>query len=129
MSPYVRDPKLWTSRRPPSADPLDTTDDDDPDLPPRPLPNSYWATPTLLASERPGDSRENVAIPRLSALLEVGITDFFDLTEEWESLSYFPILERLVSDKRGQITTLDPVTGNDANFFQNTISKGEGLLV
>ncbi|KAG8912098.1 hypothetical protein FRC00_005284, partial [Tulasnella sp. 408] len=129
MSSYVRNPKLWTSRRPPSAEPLDMTDDDDPDLPPRPLPNSYWATPTLLASERPGDSREHVALPRLSALLEVGITDLFDLTEEWESLPYFPILKRLVSEKGGQITKLDPVTGNYANFFQSTISNGEGLLV
>lgn len=129
MSAYVRDPKLWISRRPPSAKPLDTTDDDDPDLPPRPLPNSYWATPTLLASELPGDSRENVAVPKLSALLEVGMTDFFDLTEEWESLPYVPILERLVSEKGGQIIKLDPVTGDYANFFQSTASNGEGLLV
>ncbi|KIO23141.1 hypothetical protein M407DRAFT_113231 [Tulasnella calospora MUT 4182] len=131
MHPYVRNPKLWASQRPSWAGPLDTTDDDDPNFPPRPLPNSYWATPTLLASEYPGGLTENLAISKLIALLDVGITDFFDLTEEGELVPYSPILERLVSDRGGRIAKLDATRDNYSNFFQDQPreGRGENLLV
>ncbi|KAG8942357.1 hypothetical protein FRC04_003810 [Tulasnella sp. 424] len=130
MEPHIRDPKLWTSCRPTSAAPLDTTDDENLDLPPRPLPNSYWATPTLLASECPGDSREHIATPKLKALLDAGITDFFDLMEEWESLTYLPTLERLVSERGGHVVKLDTSKENDSTFFQDTPQNGdEGTLL
>ncbi|WP_345235804.1 protein-tyrosine phosphatase family protein [Hymenobacter saemangeumensis] len=55
---------------------------------PRPLPNSYWATPTLLACEYPGAKLEADAARRLDALLAAGIRDFYDLTEADELLPY-----------------------------------------
>lgn len=128
MPPYVRDPKLWASQRPSWEEPLDTTDDNDPSLPPRPLPNSYWATPTLLASEYPGGPTETLAIPRLTALLDVGITDFFDLTEKGELVPYSPILEKLVSGRGGTITKLDATSDGYSNFFQDQTEGGRGTL-
>ena len=54
----------------------------------RPLPNSYWATPLLLACEYPGALQEIDAAPRLDALLGAGIRDFYDLTEVGELQPY-----------------------------------------
>ena len=88
------------SERPRSAAPLDTTDDQDPSLRPRPLPNSYWATPSLLASEYPGHYEDEVAKPRLQTLIDVGeIRDFVDLTEDWELRPYVNILKDIAKDK------------------------------
>ena len=61
---------------------------------PRPLPNSYWATPLLLASEYPGAREEAEAAHRLDALLAAGIRDFYDLTEADEPLAPYEILLR-----------------------------------
>lgn len=54
---------------------------------PRPLPNSYWATPLLLASEYPGAKLKAEAAHRLDLLLAAGIRDFYDLTEATEGLA------------------------------------------
>lgn len=61
---------------------------------PRPLPNSYWVTPLLLASEYPGAREEAEAAHRLDALLAAGIRDFYDLTEADEPLAPYEILLR-----------------------------------
>lgn len=84
-----RDPSLlWKRIRPSWAAPLDTSDDSDPSLPRRPLANSYWATPTLLASEYPGDAKLDLAKMKLRALLDVGVREFIDLTGEGELRGY-----------------------------------------
>ncbi|KAG9032249.1 hypothetical protein FRB95_001645 [Tulasnella sp. JGI-2019a] len=99
-APYRdRNPSLWKQIRPTTAPPLDTTDDVDPLLPKRPLPNSYWATPLLLASEYPGDYRKEVAAMKLTALLDVGVRDFYDLTEAWELLPYSQILQGIATER------------------------------
>lgn len=54
----------------------------------RPFPNSYWATPLLLACEYPGAPTEALAAPKLDALLAAGIRDFYDLTREGEPEPY-----------------------------------------
>ena len=61
---------------------------------PRPLPNSYWATPLLLASEYPGAKEEATAVHQLDALLTAGIRDFYDLTEADEPLQPYEALLR-----------------------------------
>ena len=61
---------------------------------PRPLPNSYWATPLLLASEYPGARLEADAAHRLDLLLAAGIRDFYDLTEASEPLEPYEDLLR-----------------------------------
>jgi atypical dual specificity phosphatase len=59
---------------------------------PRPLPNSYWATPLLLACEYPGAKIEAEAVAKLDALLGAGIRDFYDLTEAGELQPYESLL-------------------------------------
>ncbi|KAJ8508071.1 hypothetical protein ONZ45_g2579 [Pleurotus djamor] len=56
---------------------------------PRPIPNSYWATPLLLACEYPWTPK--VLIPcrqKLDALLKAGVRTFIDLTECGELSPY-----------------------------------------
>lgn len=59
---------------------------------PRPIPNSYWATPHLLACEYPGAPTPAEAIPKIDALLAAGIRDFYDLTEPGELVPYEALL-------------------------------------
>ncbi|KAG6867687.1 hypothetical protein C0993_012386 [Termitomyces sp. T159_Od127] len=58
---------------------------------PRPIPNSYWATPQLLACEYPWTPK-NPNKPKLDALLRAGVRTFIDLTEAGELMSYANIL-------------------------------------
>ncbi|KAF8186768.1 protein-tyrosine phosphatase-like protein [Pholiota molesta] len=57
----------------------------------RPIPNSYWATPLLLACEYPW-SPQTPTNPKLDALLLAGVRTFIDLTECGELLPYTSIL-------------------------------------
>ena len=64
----------------------------DPSLPPIPYSNSYWATRTLLAAEYPGALEPHIALPRLTAILSLGIRDFIDLTHPSELVPYEPLI-------------------------------------
>ncbi|KAG6816572.1 hypothetical protein H0H87_004933 [Tephrocybe sp. NHM501043] len=57
----------------------------------RPIPNSYWATPQLLACEYPW-TPNNPNKPKLDALLRAGVRTFIDLTEAGELMSYANVL-------------------------------------
>ena len=52
----------------------------------RPIPNSYWATPLLVACEYPW--RPGVAKQKIEALFAAGVQTFIDLTEVDELLAY-----------------------------------------
>lgn len=52
----------------------------------RPIPNSYWATPLLLACEYPW--HPGVPKQKIEALLAAGVRTFIDLTEVDELLAY-----------------------------------------
>jgi atypical dual specificity phosphatase len=52
----------------------------------RPIPNSYWATPALLACEYPW--APSTPTPKLDALLLAGVRTFVDLTEPGELRPY-----------------------------------------
>ncbi|KAF9449624.1 phosphatases II [Macrolepiota fuliginosa MF-IS2] len=54
---------------------------------PRPIPNSYWATPLLLACEYPWTPKDPHK-PKLDALLCAGVRTFIDLTESGELRPY-----------------------------------------
>lgn len=58
---------------------------------PRPIPNSYWATPLLLACEYPWTPK-NPFKPKLDALLKAGVRTFIDLTECGELSPYANLL-------------------------------------
>jgi len=61
---------------------------------PRPIPNSYWATPLVLACEYPFHPLQPDC-PKLDALLRSGVRTFIDLTEEGELVPYFgPLFQR-----------------------------------
>ncbi|TFK33157.1 protein-tyrosine phosphatase-like protein [Crucibulum laeve] len=71
---------------------------------PRPIPNSYWATPLLVACEYPW-SPKNPNKPKVDALLRAGVRTFIDLTECGELVPYASIL----SD-RATLLGIDPAT-------------------
>jgi len=113
--PNVSRPKsqyLWISSRPPNAPPLDRTDDNDPRLPPRPYPNSYWATGSVLGAEYPAQADENITIARLESLLDAGVVDYIDLTQPGERLPsaqpYLRTLERLGQARGYTVLRMDP---------------------
>ena len=87
-SPYLFLIRLYQSliilsrRALPSPMPLPTTTE-------RPIPNSYWASPHVLACEYPWSP----ACPdKLDALLNAGVRTFIDLTEPGELSPYAPHL-------------------------------------
>jgi atypical dual specificity phosphatase len=57
----------------------------------RPIPNSYWATPQLLACEYPWTPTDPQR-PKLDSLLRNGVRTFIDLTESGELKPYTSIL-------------------------------------
>ncbi|GAW07312.1 dual specificity protein phosphatase [Lentinula edodes] len=77
---------------------------------PRPIPNSYWATPLLLACEYPWTPK-NPYRPKLDALLKAGVRTFIDLTECGELSPYSNIL-----CGRAALLGIDPVTIEYHNF-------------
>ncbi|SFQ49454.1 ADP-ribosylglycohydrolase family protein [Hymenobacter arizonensis] len=70
---------------------------------PRPLPNSYWATPHVLGCEYPGDLNQEKARVKLTALLQAGITDFVDLTEAHELAPYEDLLQTVAAEQGVQV--------------------------
>ncbi|KAJ7074895.1 protein-tyrosine phosphatase-like protein [Mycena belliarum] len=69
---------------------------------PRPIPNSYWATPHLLACEYPWTPK-NPSNPKLDALLKAGCRTFVNLTESKELVSYASQLS-----VRASLLNIDP---------------------
>ncbi|CAL1710469.1 unnamed protein product [Somion occarium] len=65
---------------------------------PRPIPNSYWATPYLVACEfpycplTPSQIERKQTKQKLDALLAAGVRTFIDLTEPHELFPYSPHL-------------------------------------
>ena len=66
-----------------------------PNVPERPIANSYWVIPgKLLAGEYPSSLYDGLARQMIRVLLDCGIDYFLDLTEEGEGRSqilYVPI--------------------------------------
>lgn len=59
---------------------------------PRPFPNSYWATPLLVACEYPWTPTRANRSQKLDLLLRAGVRTFIDLTEDGELSPYAPHL-------------------------------------
>lgn len=72
---------------------------------PRPIPNSYWATPLLLACEYPYAPR--LKSQKLDALLLSGIRTFIDLTEHGELSPYAPHLDKRASRLGIDVSTIE----------------------
>ena len=84
---------------------------------PRPIPNSYWATPQLVACEfpycplTPAQIARNQTKQKLDALLLAGVRTFIDLTEPHELFPYSPHLT-----DRCKIVGIDPREVEYHNF-------------
>lgn len=59
---------------------------------PRPFPNSYWATPLLVACEYPWTPTRTSRSQKIDLLLRAGVRTFIDLTESGELSPYAPHL-------------------------------------
>jgi atypical dual specificity phosphatase len=59
---------------------------------PRPFPNSYWATPLLVACEYPWTPMRTGRSQKIDLLLRAGVRTFIDLTESGELCPYAPHL-------------------------------------
>ncbi|KAH9972519.1 protein-tyrosine phosphatase-like protein [Russula compacta] len=59
---------------------------------PRPIPNSYWATPLLVACEYPWTPTSAIRSQKIDQLLRAGVRTFIDLTECGELSPYEPHL-------------------------------------
>ncbi|KIY73250.1 hypothetical protein CYLTODRAFT_417215 [Cylindrobasidium torrendii FP15055 ss-10] len=71
---------------------------------PRPIPNSYWATPLVLACEFPWSPYASCTNKcKLDALLAAGVRAFIDLTESGELKPYSDIL-----CQRAEMLGIDP---------------------
>jgi len=70
----------------------------------RPIPNSYWATPLLLACEYPWCPGPVATRQKIDALLAAGVRTFIDLTEVDELVSYHSYLAQ-----RAEIMGLDDI--------------------
>jgi hypothetical protein len=64
---------------------------------PRPFPNSYWATPLLVACEYPWTPTRAQRSQKLDLLLRAGVRTFIDLTESGELSPYAPHLSAHVA--------------------------------
>lgn len=64
---------------------------------PRPFPNSYWATPLLVACEYPWTPMWTGRSQKIDLLLRAGVRTFIDLTESGELCPYKPHLATHVS--------------------------------
>lgn len=64
---------------------------------PRPFPNSYWATPLLVACEYPWTPTWTGRSQKIDLLLRAGVRTFIDLTESGELCPYQPHLSAHVS--------------------------------
>ncbi|THH10490.1 hypothetical protein EW146_g8356, partial [Bondarzewia mesenterica] len=74
---------------------------------PRPIPNSYWATPLLLACEYPWSPYCFRPNQKLDVLLQAGVRTFIDLTESGELSSYAPHLAARVARASINVETVE----------------------
>jgi len=72
---------------------------------PRPIPNSYWATPLLLACEYPYAPSQKSQ--KLDALLSSGVRTFIDLTEHGELSPYSPHLDERAARLGIDVSTIE----------------------
>ncbi|KAI9438032.1 protein-tyrosine phosphatase-like protein [Lactarius indigo] len=94
-----------------SRDPSSSTCSSLPSIPtenhlmrPRPFPNSYWATPLLVACEYPWTPTRAQHSQKLDLLLRAGVRTFIDLTESGELSPYAPHLAAHVA----RVGSIDP---------------------
>jgi hypothetical protein len=68
----------------------------------RPIPDSYWVSPSqLLAGAYPSERRAAAARHRLTALLDAGIRSFVDLTETGDGLVSYDAAVKTLAVERG----------------------------
>ncbi|OBZ77327.1 hypothetical protein A0H81_01664 [Grifola frondosa] len=116
ISSALRRQAEYLSLPPPSCSPL-TSASKSLRTRPRPIPNSYWATPFLVACEfpycplTPAQLTRKHTKQKLDALLAAGVRTFIDLTEPHELFPYSPHLAA-----RCALLGIDPADVEYHNF-------------
>lgn len=84
------------------------------ELPPRPLPATYWVVPgRLLVGEHPASRSRADAMDRLRRFLLAGVTCFVDLTEPAELPTYEPLLPLATPEGRRIEYMREPIRDHD----------------
>jgi len=84
------------------------------DLPPRPLPATYWVVPgRLLVGEHPASRSRADSMDRLRRFLLAGVTCFVDLTEPTELPAYEPLLPLTTPEGRRIEYMREPIRDHD----------------
>jgi len=92
---------------------------------PTPFPECYWVLPgRFLAGEFPGARRPGNPSPRITALLETGITRFIDLTREGE----LPDYEDALRDESYRFHSVVQRHSSIGDFGLPTFSQMKNLL-
>ncbi len=93
-------------------------------LPPRPIPDSYWVVPgRLLAGEHPGSTSRAAAMDRLKRFLASGVSCFIDLTEPDESPPYEAYLPFATPGGRRIAYLREPIPDHDVPAARETMTR------
>jgi len=101
----------------------------DPRLPPRPLPATYWVVPgRFLVGEHPGSQSRAEAMDRLRRFLGFGVTCFIDLTEPGELPSYETLLPQVTPDGRRVEYLREPIRDHDVPSGDAPVSRAIEMI-
>ena len=93
-------------------------------LPPRPIPDSYWVVPgRLLAGEHPGSTSRAAAMDRLKRFLASGVSCFIDLTEPDESPPYEAYLPFATPGGRRIAYLRETIPDHDVPAVRETMTR------
>jgi ADP-ribosylglycohydrolase len=102
----------------------ETTGNTTPELPPRPLPATYWVVPgRLLVGEHPASRSRADAMDRLRRFLLAGVTCFVDLTEPAELPAYEPLLPLTTPEGRRIEYMREPIRDHDVPADDERMSQ------
>jgi ADP-ribosylglycohydrolase len=102
----------------------DTSGTPEAEIPPRPLPATYWLVPgRLLVGEHPGSQSRADAMDRLRRFLVAGVTCFVDLTEPGELPSYEGLLPFATPDGRRVEYLREPLRDHGVPSGPETVQR------
>lgn len=101
----------------------------DAQLPPRPLPATYWVVPgRFLAGEHPGSQSRAEAMDRLRRFLVAGITCFVDLTEPGELPSYEALLPFATPEGRRVEYLREPIRDHGVPAGPEVVARAIAMI-
>jgi len=103
--------------------------DPDTNVPPRPLPATYWVVPgQFLVGEHPGSQSRAEAMDRLRRFLVAGVTCFVDLTEPHELPSYEALLPFATPEGRRIEYLREPIRDHSVPSGPETVARAIAMI-